>query len=226
MTGPGERMPLDTILAIAGAVSALLLVAGLLAGIISGKNNSTWRIWPAPPVGSLKSFAFWTLFRTLNVVVLVLSIERLAATPIVADPLAILRLGFAAASAVAGAAYVYALWSLGREATYCQASGLATRGVYRWTRNPQYATAIAAFAALGVAAGAWHATSLAAALVAVYALMAVAEEPWLEASYGREYLDYKAEIPRFFNIRHAWTELSAVVARQLPLFADSRHDKG
>jgi hypothetical protein len=145
---------------------------------------------------------------------------------IVAEPLTILRLGFAAASAVAGAAYGYALWSLGRTATYCQASGLATRGVYRWTRNPQYATAIAAFAALGVAAGAWHATSLAAALVTVYALMAVAEEPWLEASYGREYLDYKAEVPRFFNIRYAWTKLSAVVTRQLPSFADSGRDKG
>ncbi len=219
-------MPLDTILAIAGAVSAQLLIAGLIAGIVSGEDNAAWRIWPAPPVGSLKSFAFWTLFRTLNVVVLVLSIESLAAITIVADPLTLLRFGFAAVSAVAGAAYVYALWSLGRTATYCQASGLATRGVYRWTRNPQYATAIAAFAALGVAASEWHATSLAAALVAVYALMAVAEEPWLAASYGREYLDYKAEVPRFFNIRHAWTELSAVVARQLPSFADSRRDKG
>jgi protein-S-isoprenylcysteine O-methyltransferase Ste14 len=219
-------MPLDTILAIAGAVSALLLIVGLIAGIIPRKNNSTWRIWPAPPVRSLKSFAFWTLFRTLNVVVLLLSIERLAATPIVAEPLTILRLGFAAASAVAGAAYVYALWSLGRTATYCQASGLATGGVYRWTRNPQYATAIAAISALGVAAGAWHTTSLAAALVTVYALMAVAEEPWLEASYGREYLDYKTEVPRFFNIRYAWTKLSAVVTRQLPSFADSGRDKG
>ena len=169
-------MPLDTILAIAGAVSALLLIAGLIAGIVSGEGNRMWRIWPAPPVGSLKSFVFWTLFRTLNVVVLVLSIERLAAA-LVEDRLTIAQMGFAAASAVAGAAYLYALWSLGREATYCQASELATGGVYRWTRNPQYATAIVAFVALGVAADAWHATPLAAALVTVYTLMAVAEEP-------------------------------------------------
>jgi hypothetical protein len=44
-------------------------------------------------------------------------------------------------------------------------------------------------------------TPLAAALVTVYTLMAVAEEPWLEAHYGRAYLDYKAEVPRFFNVR-------------------------
>ena len=59
-------MPLDTILAIAGAVSALLLIAGLIAGIVSGEGNRMWRIWPAPPVGLLKSFVFWTLFRTLE----------------------------------------------------------------------------------------------------------------------------------------------------------------
>jgi protein-S-isoprenylcysteine O-methyltransferase Ste14 len=201
-------MPLDTILTPAGAASALFLIAGLIGGIL---GNGTWRIWPAPPIGSLKSFIFWTLFRTLNVVVLVLAIERFVAA---AGALTPLRLGFAAVSAVAGAVYLYALWSLGRKATYCQASGLATGGVYRWTRNPQYATAIVAFGALGLAADAWDATALAAALVAVYALMAIAEEPWLEARYGRAYLDYRAEVPRFFNLRHAWRELSARMTRQ------------
>jgi hypothetical protein len=125
-------MPLDTILAIAGAVSAMLLIAGLIAGIVSGEGNRMWRISPAPPVGSLKSFVFWTLFRTQNVVVLVLSIEQLVAA-LVEDRLTIAQMGLAAASAVAGTAYLYALWSL-----YCQVSGLATGGIYRWTRNPPY----------------------------------------------------------------------------------------
>ena len=152
--GRGKRPSKAASMAAArSSISALLLIAGLIAGIISGEGNRMWRIWPAPPVGSLKSFVFWTLFRTLNVVVLVLSIERLAAA-LVEDRLTIAQMGFAAASAVAGAAYLYALWSLGREATYCQASGVATGGVYRWTRNPQYATAIVAFVALGVAADA------------------------------------------------------------------------
>ena len=62
-------------------------------------------------------------------------------------------------------------------------------------------------------------------LVTVYTLMAVAEEPWLEARYGRAYLDYKAEVPRFFNIRHAWTELAMGLTRQLPSFANGRRDK-
>lgn len=224
LRGPQRRMPFDTHLTIAGIVSAFLLITGLLAGIVARQDSSTWRIWPAPPIGSLKSFAFWTLFRALNVIVLVLAIERFFFGPSATGALALVQDGLAAISVVAFAAYLYTLWSLGRKATYCQASGLATGGVYRWTRNPQYATAIVAFSALGLAADAWDATPLAAALVIVYALMAIAEEPWLEARYGRDYVAYRADVPRFFNLRHALTELSAFAGRKSPSLANGSRD--
>jgi protein-S-isoprenylcysteine O-methyltransferase Ste14 len=206
-------MALNTYLAAAGAVSALLLIAGLVGGIAARGDRSAWRIWPAPPVGSLTSFIFWTLFRTLNVVVLVLAAERVLGLT-TAVPWAPLRLALAATSIVAFATYLYALRVLGRAATYCRASGLATEGFYRWTRNPQYATAIVAFGALGLATWSPDATPLAAALVVFYALMAVAEEPWLEARYGRAYAYYRADVPRFFNFRHALSELAALLARK------------
>jgi protein-S-isoprenylcysteine O-methyltransferase Ste14 len=123
-------------------------------------------------------------------------------------------------SLVAGVAYVYALWALGRKATYCRASRLSTRGIYGFTRNPQYATAIVAFSALGLAADAWDATSLCFALAAVYALMGRAEEPWLEARYGRAYDEYRAEVPRFFSFRHTFAETAAYL-RKMPLLPAS-----
>jgi protein-S-isoprenylcysteine O-methyltransferase Ste14 len=216
---PLSYMLIDRILTIAGAASAFLLIAGMIAGRI----NSAWRIWPAPPVGSLKSFVFWTLFRTANVAVLILAIERTLTT--LYGPMTPVRTGLAVISFIAGIAYVFTLWSLGRQATYCQASGLATDGVYRWTRNPQYATAIVAFVTLGLAAWSWDATLLASALVIVYAMMARTEEPWLEARYGREYLDYKKEVPRFFNARHAANEFYAMLAQKVPAFANSQRHK-
>lgn len=212
-------MPVDTILTIAGAASAFLLIVGMAAG----RLRNDWRIWPAPPIGSLKSFGFWTLFRTLNVAVLILAIERVLATS--AGPMAPFRIGLAAVSLASGVAYLYTLWSLGRKATYCQASGLETGGIYRWTRNPQYATAILAFATLGLAAWSWSATLLAAALVVVYATMAIAEEPWLAARYGRAYLDYKREVPRFFNIRYAIGKIHALLARRVPVIASNHRSK-
>ncbi len=216
-------MPFETYLTVAGAVSASLLVAGLLAGM-GAQNKDAWRIWPAPPAGSIKSFGFWTLFRTLNVAVLVLATERLVGLT-TADSLTFTRLGLALVAIVAFAAYLYALWALGRKATYCQASGLTTDGIYRWSRNPQYATAILAFGALGLAAWSWEPTALAAALIAVYGLMAIAEEPWLQARYGRAYHVYRAEVPRFFNLRHARHELGALISRKAPPFANRREGK-
>lgn len=54
-------------------------------------------------------------------------------------------------------------------------------------------------------------------------MMAITEEPWLEARYGRSYLDYKAEVPRFFNLRHAVATLSAFAAnRSLSLAKQTR----
>ncbi len=216
-------MILNIYLAVAGGIAAFLLIAGLIAGIAAHDDQSTWRIWPAPPAGSLKSFAFWTLFRTLNIAVLVLCIERLLVLT-VGGSATTLRLALMAISIVAFAAYLYALWVLGRDATYCRASGLNTDGFYRWTRNPQYATAIAAFGALGLAAWSPDATPLAAALVLVYALMAVAEEPWLGARYGRAYMDYRAEVPRFFNFRHALAELAVLAARKPQPLAGQRRN--
>jgi protein-S-isoprenylcysteine O-methyltransferase Ste14 len=214
-------MPVDSYLIAAGAISAVLLVAGLIVGIAAGNDGTAWRIWPAPPAGSLKSFAFWTLFRTLNVVVLVLAIEQLV-RPTTVYRFLLLRLALIGISIVAFAAYLYALWALGRAATYCRASGLATEGIYRWTRNPQYATAIVAFGTLGLALFSWQVTPLAAALVTVYALMALVEEPWLEARYGNAYAAYRAEVPRFFNYRHALHRLATLIARRSALIAKGR----
>jgi len=217
-------MDLNIYLAVAGGIAAFLLIAGLIAGIAAPDNQSAWRIWPAPPAGSLKSFAFWTLFRTLNITVLVLCAERLLVLT-TKGPAAIPRLTLLAISIVAFAAYLYALWVLGRDATYCRASGLNTDGFYRWTRNPQYATAIVAFGALGLAAWSPDATPLAAALVVVYSLMAVAEESWLEARYGRAYADYRTEVPRFFNFRHALAEMAALASRKPQQLAAQRRDR-
>jgi protein-S-isoprenylcysteine O-methyltransferase Ste14 len=216
-------MPLDTYLTIAGAISALLLIAGLVASIAARGDEDAWRVWPVPPVRSLKSFIFWTLFRTLNVIVLLLAAERALALA-VAGALPAIRLLLLIVSFAAFDAYLYALWALGREATYCRASGLATEGIYRWTRNPPYTTAIAAFSALGFAVWPLPASSLAAALVLVYALMAVAEEPWLEARYGGAYADYRASVPRFFNFRHAAGELAALASRRSQSLASQHHD--
>lgn len=188
---------------LAGAAVAVLLIAALIAGL----KWPAWRVWPAPPVGSLRSFAFWALFRTLNAAVFALAALR----GVEASGFSNFQIAALLISAVFGVCYALTLWSLGRKATYCQASGLETTGLYRWTRNPQYASAIAAIGFLAVGVARLDAIALSAALIAVYVLMAHAEEPWLRQRYGAAYDAYAKRVPRMFSARL----MAGVAAREL-----------
>jgi steroid 5-alpha reductase family enzyme len=75
------------------------------------------------------------------------------------------------------------------------------RGIYRWTRNPQYATVIPAYAGLAFAGDSGPAFGLIALVAAVYVLMAYAEEPWLKSAYPGDYQRYARRVPRFYNWR-------------------------
>jgi protein-S-isoprenylcysteine O-methyltransferase Ste14 len=105
--------------------------------------------------------------------------------------------------AIAGAAlYGMACYALGRGNLYCGKDGLVTGGIYRWTRNPQYATAIPAYLGLALASYSLGALVLAIFLALTFVLMALAEEPWLEANYGDDYRAYQRRVARFYNWRH------------------------
>ena len=128
-------------------------------------------------------------------------------------PLPPRSLGLALA-AVCLALYLRSLASLGPPNTYCRRAGLVDRGLYRWTRNPQYATIIPAYAGLALAAASASAWALIALAVAVYVLMAFAEEPWLRTAYPGAYARYARRVPRFYNWRRA-RALLRLVRRQL-----------
>ena len=97
---------------------------------------------------------------------------------------------------------------MGRDNSYCAQDGLVTDGIYRWTRNPQNAMLIVVYGCLAIAADSAPTYALCAAMMAVYTLMVLAEEPWLEAAYGEPYRRYCSRVPRFFNWRRA-----AILAR-------------
>jgi len=51
-------------------------------------------------------------------------------------------------------------------------------------------------------------------MMAVYALMVLCEEPWLEKVYGAPYRRYCRRVPRFFNWGRALTMLRIAVKRR------------
>jgi protein-S-isoprenylcysteine O-methyltransferase Ste14 len=107
--------------------------------------------------------------------------------------------------------YGWACFALGRRNLYCGRDGLVTGGIYSWTRNPQYATAIPAYLGLAVASDSIAVFAIASLLALTFVLMAFAEEHWLEAAYGADYRRYRLEVARFYNWRHALAVLKQEV---------------
>lgn len=180
-----------------GATAGVMLLGLLAATLLS----SSFRIWPTPGEGTWQSYVFWPLFRGLNVLCFAAAIADQPAGWLGLP----LWLRILASILLAGsiALFVYAFRVLGRDNSYGARDGLVTSGIYQWSRNPQNAMLVVVYAALAVAADSAPAYALCAAMMAVYYLMILAEEPWLEAVYGEPYRGYCREVPRLFNWRRA-----------------------
>ena len=190
----------EALFALGGAIGVALSLLLVLTLVRPGLH-----IWPPPGPGTWQSYVFWILFRSLNV--LCFAVAALTPSGFLGLPLAVRGLaGLLLAASLA--AFVYAFKVLGRDNSYGASEGLVTSGVYGWTRNPQNAMLIVVYASLAIAADSGPVYLLAGTMMAVYALMVLLEEPWLEAHYGEAYRSYCRSVPRFFHWRRAWRSLA------------------
>jgi protein-S-isoprenylcysteine O-methyltransferase Ste14 len=183
------------------------VAVGLLGLLVATLLHRPLRIWPTPGAGTWQSYVFWPLFRGLNVLCFAMALTDRA--PALGLPVW-LRGAALLALAASVALFVYAFRVLGRDNSYGAADGLVTGGIYQWSRNPQNAMLIVVYGCLAVAADTARTYGLCAAMVSAYALMVLAEEPWLRASYGEAYQLYCRSVPRFFNWRRAVTSLQSL----------------
>ena len=184
-------------------VTSIVFAAGLAAGVtldlllLRTLLAPPFRLWPAPEPGSWQSLTFWGLFRggmvaTFAVALLdwnsavLLDWSRL----LIGAPLFLVGFGIT----------ICGYFNLGFGNTYCGADGLVSHGLYRFSRNPQYASSIVGLAGLAISANSWLAIVLAAAMSGAYVLMALVEEAWLEERYGATYRDYCARTARFLDV--------------------------
>jgi protein-S-isoprenylcysteine O-methyltransferase Ste14 len=187
---------LASIVFMIGAAVAVVLLCLLVLTMMFPKLC----IWPTPGEGSWQSYVFWPLFRGLNV--LCFATALVDRTPYLGLP-GWLRGVAALLLAASVALFVYSFRVLGRDNSYGAQDGLVTGGIYRWTRNPQNAMLVVVYGCLAVAADSGPAYLLCGAMMAVYVLMVMLEEPWLAAIYGEAYRRYCRRVPRFFNWRRA-----------------------
>ena len=183
--------------------------AGVLSGfLIYALNSDEFEFWPPPRDRCWQDYAFWGLFRLFCV-----------ATAVVAfiDPWTFewnhwSRIVIGAPVMAGGLGLtVYGYHFLGLDNTYGRSAGLVTRGIYAYSRNPQYITSVLGTIGLGLTFDSPIALILAAVLLGLYTLFALNEERWLYARYGEPYADYTARVPRFADHRsfaRAWALLT------------------
>lgn len=86
---------------------------------------------------------------------------------------------------------------IGMKATSGDVDKLKTRGLYRYSRNPQYMADIAILVGWNLLCASASALTVVAMGIVVLLVAPLAEEPWLKKAYGKSYEDYSQEVRRY-----------------------------
>lgn len=93
------------------------------------------------------------------------------------------------------------VWPAAAGFGYDQTSGargtLHTRGLYAWSRNPQYVADAAMLLGWALWSGALAVLPVAGIGIMALLLAPLAEEPWLEQQYGDAWRRYRARVRRY-----------------------------
>lgn len=170
------------------------VAAGTLCAILWSVAFPDRRIWPPKRYTASTPVIVWTSTLTLFGVLIALGVlgwEELSIPTW-------LRFGIGVPLIVLGNV---AVWSEVTKFGISQTGGapgtLRTRGLYRFSRNPQYLADIGILAGWAIlAAASWVFVVASAAVIALLAAP-FAEEPWLRERYGTAFETYAARVPRF-----------------------------
>ncbi len=194
-----------------GVADAVLLLAALLAAYF-GINSG---FWPVSAGRSLKNTIFWLLFRTANTVSFILDLSGPGGF---VQTSLLVRVAASLVAISCALFFLLSLVRLGKPNSYGGREGLIQEGVYRFSRNPQYAALVVMHGSLAVVADTPWAFGLASLLAAIFSVMALLEEKWLIEAYGEEYRLYALRAPRIIGIRG----LRFISARDASRFRDYR----
>lgn len=180
-------------------IFVLSVVAGISIVILSLFSVAVKRFqfWPPPSADGWQYRTFWVLFRFMFIGLVVLSFldfNALESTNFwlqFALGIPLVVLGFSAV--------LHATFYLGWKNAYGKRNGLKTKGWYSWSRNPIYVVSILGMIGWGLLVSSMFVYILLTLWAAMYIAAPFLEEPWLQQCYGKEYVSYKEEVPRFIG---------------------------
>ena len=99
----------------------------------------------------------------------------------------------------------FALQGLGTPAPIAPTQKLVVTGLYRYVRNPIYVAVVAVILGQAILFGDWRLLWYGALLWLVFHVFVVAyEEPTLKQTFGAQYEDFRANVPRWVPRLTPW----------------------
>jgi protein-S-isoprenylcysteine O-methyltransferase Ste14 len=107
----------------------------------------------------------------------------------------------------------FAIQGLGTPAPVLPTRHLVVTGLYRHVRNPMYVGVLAVIIGQGLVFAEAHLLIYAAIVWLAFHLFVLGyEEPKLRTTFGREYEDFRANVPRWIPRLRAWKSSAAPIA--------------
>jgi protein-S-isoprenylcysteine O-methyltransferase Ste14 len=99
----------------------------------------------------------------------------------------------------------FALEGLGTPAPIAPPQNLVVTGLYRYVRNPMYVAVVAVILGQGILFGDWRLLIYGGLMwLAFHAFVLAYEEPVLAESFGAQYEDFRANVPRWVPRLSPW----------------------
>lgn len=175
---------------------SLLSVTSIFALSAVSMKVEGFEFFPPPSKESWQHRSFKLLFRGFVYPLVVLTI---LAFEFSTAPFAIARYVFGAVLLIIGFGLAFRItFSMGWRNAFGEKHGLKTTGWFAGSRNPVYVATWIGIAGWALISFQTSVAILLSAWSLMYLLAPIVEEPWLEMQYGKEYKDYKSEVPRFF----------------------------
>lgn len=177
--------------------SALVMEIVYLGLFVATIKRPPFRFWPPPSARSWQFFTAWIMASLVLVEFAFLGVfdfdsfiffglrQRI--------PIAICI--FVAGCAIGG----WGSFRFPLKATIGLGDRLITTGAYRYSRNPQYIGDSLNIIGYFVLTNSWMVGVVGLLGIILNLVAPLTEEPWLEARFGAEYLEYKGRVPRFFG---------------------------
>ncbi len=177
--------------------SAVFMEIVYLGLFVATIKRPPFRFWPPPSARSWQFFAAWIMASLVLVEFAflgVLDYDSFILTGLRQ------RLPFAIAIFIIGCAIGgWGSFRFPLKATIGFGDRLITTGAYRYSRNPQYIGDSLNIIGFFVLTNSWMVGIVGLLGVMLNVLAPFCEEPWLEARYGGQYLEYKGRVPRFIG---------------------------